>query len=375
MMYLYGIMRFHLFLVILASLAPTLVSAQITVTNTTTPAVLVMDTLIGDGVSVSNIEFNQSISAAESITNRIGYFDASGTSFPMERGIIISTGHVDGAVGPNSASNGTTTSTTSDPVISDLDLEFIATSVAYDQTVLEFDLIPLGDSVYINYVFASEEYPEFVGASFNDVFGFFVSGPGFSGPYEDGGINVALVPGTPIPIAINNVNNGTSESGPCTNCAYYISNAGGSDVEYDAYTTSLFAEFPVDSGSTYHIKFAIADVGDAFYDSGIFLGEKLITSNYNPPDTTIDDTGLNEGNFDFKLYPVPVQNELTLEFSQNKNTSNLVIEIYSLDGQFLSSHYSDGSSIQKIDFPFESGHYLIKVTSESGFSSRLIQKF
>ncbi|MBN4072518.1 choice-of-anchor L domain-containing protein [Crocinitomix catalasitica] len=269
--------------------------SQIIVTNTQTPAQLVQDVLVGGGVGVTGIEYNYSAAAAATITDRMGYFDASGTGFPIQKGIIIATGKVSMADGfltgsGNTVANGTENSTTGDPVVVDPDLNAIGTTTLFDETVLEFDISVTGDSLLFQYVFASEEYPEFVGSAFNDVFGFFVSGPGISGPYSGGAENIALIPGTVTPVAINNVNNGSTDSGPCTNCAYYIQNSvpPGADVEYDGYTVSLKAAAKVECAGVYHVKLCIADAGDGAYDSAIFLEENSLNSmglvfNYNEP--------------------------------------------------------------------------------------------
>jgi len=139
-----------------------------------------------------------------------------------------------------------------------------------DAAVLEFDFTPVSDTVKFRYVFGSDEYAEWVNSSFNDVFGFFVSGMNPSGGnYVNQ--NIALIPGTTTPVSINNVNNGTSNTGPCTNCAYYTNNTGGFFIEYDGLTVVLTAWLKVLPCFPYHIKIAIADAGDESLDSGVFL--------------------------------------------------------------------------------------------------------
>ena len=64
---------------------------------------------------------------------------------------------------------------------SDFDLQSITSNQIYDECVIEFDFVPEGDSISFNYVFVSEEYPEYVCASFNDAFGFFLTGPNPNG--------------------------------------------------------------------------------------------------------------------------------------------------------------------------------------------------
>src|SRR5690606_29483431 len=101
--------------------------------------------------------------------------------------------------------------------------------ISFDAAVLEFDFIPLSDTVRFRYVFGSDEYSEYVGLGFNDHFGFLLSGPGIAGPFSNSAVNIALIPNTATSVAIDNVNNGTgftpgAGQGPCTNCQYYVEN-------------------------------------------------------------------------------------------------------------------------------------------------------
>ena len=65
-------------------------------------------------------------------------------------------------------------------------------SQTFDASILEFDFITFSDTILFSYVFASEEYKEFVNANFNDAFGFFISGPGISGPFSNNSMNIAI---------------------------------------------------------------------------------------------------------------------------------------------------------------------------------------
>jgi hypothetical protein len=245
--------------------------SQIIVTNTQTPEELVNDVLVGEGIIVSNIEFNHSIPLAGAIQAQAGYFDASATDFPIPRGIILATGNVTVAVGPNDTGSATDNSGVA-PDPNDMDLDAIGTATINNEAVLEFDFIPSGDSVVFKYVFGSEEYLEFVDAGFNDVFGFFISGPGFAGPYEFGAENIAVIPGTAIPVTIDNLNDEDYSE-------YYVNNDGGLDIQYDGHTVVLYARAAVECGETYHIKMGIGDAGDTSLDSGVFLEASSFSSN------------------------------------------------------------------------------------------------
>ncbi|MGB3076545.1 MAG: choice-of-anchor L domain-containing protein, partial [Chitinophagales bacterium] len=125
------------------------------------------------------------------------------------------------------------------------------------------------------YVFASEEYAEWVGTIFNDVFALWISGPGITGM-----VNMAKVPGTNFPVTISNVNcQGNSPYYVCNDPANFIcnasygcpGNAAATTIQYDGFTTPLEAKSPVIPGQTYHLTLAVADAGDPIYDSGVFI--------------------------------------------------------------------------------------------------------
>ena len=130
----------------------------------------------------------------------------------------MASGGVLNAIGPNDAGG------SSQPGIgdgwTDADIETItAPNSANDVLAIEFDFVPNGDTLTFNYVFGSEEYNWYVCASYMDAFGFFLSGPGITGPYSspvgfpDGATNIALIPGTTMPVSINTINEGDPPNG------------------------------------------------------------------------------------------------------------------------------------------------------------------
>ncbi|MFB6258102.1 MAG: choice-of-anchor L domain-containing protein [Flavobacteriales bacterium] len=245
---------------------------QLTVDPTPTPQQLVQNVLVGSGVTVSNVTYN-----GDSV--QIGSFDASNANLlSMNEGLMLSSGAVTGAIGPNDQQSTTTysggTGGSNDP-----DLYQANGNIdVHDEAILEFDFVPAGDTVEFQYVFGSEEYSQYVGTTFNDVFGFFLSGPGINGSYTNNAINLAEIPGTNQAVSINNVN-GT------TNSTYYVNNGDGDTVgapaapystdsayiQYDGHTVVLTALAEVQCDSTYHMKIGIADGGDDILDSGVFL--------------------------------------------------------------------------------------------------------
>ncbi len=209
----------------------------------------------------------------------IGYFEGPENIVGFSRGIIISTGKIVDAVGPN---NQTNTGSRLAGATPDPDLDLVTNGGIFDRSGVEFDFVPLESTITFRYVFASEEYCEYVGSSYNDIFGFFVSGPGFEGPYDQGAVNIAQVPGTSQPVNINNISYRNNKS-------YYLDNeflsvrtsancsgeqGDGSrfqTIEYDGQTVTLTATINVQACQTYHIRLLVADVSDSDRDSAVFL--------------------------------------------------------------------------------------------------------
>ncbi|MFZ1331183.1 MAG: choice-of-anchor L domain-containing protein, partial [Flavobacteriales bacterium] len=193
------------------------VNAQLVVTNTQTPAQLVQNVLMGGGVTATNITFNGT--SGNSVDQQIASFNSAASNAGIPNGLILSTGNTAQAVGPNNAVRadlaipGTRT---------DADLSALSGGLTIDDAaVLEFNFVPTGGSISFNFVFASEEYPGYVCGTVNDAFGFFLSGPGITGPFSNGAMNLALIPGTNVPVTINTVNSGIvgAQGGQAGNCA------------------------------------------------------------------------------------------------------------------------------------------------------------
>lgn len=256
--------------------------SQITVANTQTPSQLVQNVLLGFGVTATNITVNGSPLNSTNVQGNVTYFDASGTTFPIPTGVLLTTGNGIAAIGPNNSGGFTNNTPATANVSSDPHLNAIANASPTNGVVLEFDFVPSGDTISFNYIFASEEYPEWSPSSFNDAFGFFLWGPGISGPYTlagypAGGSNLAIIPGTSIPVTINNLGPGAGQYP-----AFYANNLGGAAygtaIQYDGGTVLLSANATVQCSQTYHIKLAISNVGDQSLDSGVFLEANSFSS-------------------------------------------------------------------------------------------------
>jgi len=222
-------------------------------------------------VMVSNITFNGA-------NHALGYFSYPNGKLGMPDGILLTTGSIYGSKGPNN-----------NPVMGtdnnrpgDGQLTKMAGKTTYDAVSLEFDFYPVSDRIEFRYVFASEEYLEYVNRGFNDVFGFYLSGPGINGT-----VNLAKLPESDEIVSVNTINDRV-------NAQYYIDNGSTLDprdksaqlrskvfdnqLQWDGFTTVLTATHKVTPYAKYRIKIAIADAGDGVVDSGVYLKSKSFKS-------------------------------------------------------------------------------------------------
>ena len=272
-------------------------SGQVTVTSGFTPDEYVNDVLLGYGITATNVVYHGDAGQIGEVLN-LGDF-----GMPIQGGLALGSGFVDflaestngddcGENFPNSAAS----TMTPQPLATDL--LNIANSVppligqsfsvfdVNDIAVIEFDFVATGDSVKFDYVFASMEYPDgfpgqpynptgaFVNQGYNDVFAFFLSGPGINGPYANNAINIAVVPESDpvLPITISSVNGALNDE-------YFVENTDRDPICPDGYTVKLTCESEVECGETYHITIAIGDGNDSGLSSFVILEAGSFESN------------------------------------------------------------------------------------------------
>lgn len=242
------------------------------------PEYLVTDVLLGGGVTADNITYTGG-------ATQIGYFeDDTPDVVPgmgLNYGVVMNTGGVGnveiggGFTGGGGVSGEADLLSVAQSVPALIGASFTVSSIN-DIAVLEFDFVPTSNLVEFNYVFGSDEWNTWINSSFNDAFGFFVSGPGIVGPYTspagfpDGSVNIAFIPDTDpeIPITISSIT-------PTLNSAYYVGNGATGEAQVDhslnAQTVVMTAIMNVVCGETYHIKMAVGDGSDTALDSAVFL--------------------------------------------------------------------------------------------------------
>lgn len=261
---------------------------QISVDNTYTVNELVEDVFLnGTCTEVSNIQLSGF--TFPDGTNSWGYFNKNQSNFPLDEGIVLTTGKLSSAPGPNPSilSEGPAS------WIGDQDLEFhVNINNTYNATYIEFDFVPTANTIRFEYVFASEQYLLTGTAgqcSYTDGFAFLLQDITDYTPVQ----NLALVPNTNTPVTSSTIR---GAGGLCTpsNPQYFDTfNNINSPIAYNGNTIPLMAEATVIPGHTYHIKMVIADQGNQLYDSAVFLkansfnasinlGENRLFANQNP---------------------------------------------------------------------------------------------
>jgi hypothetical protein len=197
--------------------------------------------LVGPGVTVSNARFTGDATASGTFTGAAG-------DISIASGVILSTGKVVDANGPNQSDGWSTDF----GLPGDAQLSALVGAQTYDAAILEFDVVPVANTMSIRFVFASDEYPEFVDSEFNDVLAIYVNG-----------VNCANFNGRPV--AINSINE-------MVNATLFIPNYGTAhNTEFDGFTVPLDCVANVTPGVPNHVKIAIADTSDGIWDAAVFL--------------------------------------------------------------------------------------------------------
>jgi gliding motility-associated-like protein len=261
------IAKILLFILVSAIISPKIIAQNIIVNDTYTAQQLV-ETLTNNSPCATASNFSVSGGNFGTGEQSYGYFDATGTLFSLQSGIVLSTGKAINTQGPNS--------TLSDDGIGigwngDTDLQqALGLSNSFNATVLEFDFTPLTNYISFDYIFSSEQYlsnPSANQCNFTDGFAFLLKENGTTN-YT----NLAVVPGTSTPVKVNTVR-GTGTICPAANEYYFDAfNGVNYPTNFNGQTKVMKAEANVTAGLSYHIKIVIADEGNERYDSAIFLG-------------------------------------------------------------------------------------------------------
>ncbi|QIZ81221.1 Hint domain-containing protein [Thalassovita gelatinovora] len=318
--------------------------------------------IFGEGVTV--------VSASYSGDNRSSGIYSNGDSVsaastPGDTGVILSTGHASDYT--NSGSSGgwggwggwggsssntnqsSNTSTNTSGINNNSDFNAAAGTTTYDASFLEIDFIPDGDTMTIQFVFSSEEYPEYVDSLYQDFIGVWVN---------DEFVELGLGDGDIDP---NNINSGNNES-------LFISNLNDEyNTEMDGFTATMTLNMSVNAGAVNSIRIGIADVTDSNYDSNLLIGGGSLQTTLIAQDDKIEvapggtrtvDVMANDGG--------PASSTLTLTHINGQEVSAGSVVTLST-GQVLEVN-ADGTITVTADSDEESTIFSYTVESDTGIS-------
>ncbi len=310
-------------------------------------------------VSLSNITFN-GIPAELAPNEQIALFsNGLSDSLGVESGLIMAATNVNWLADYSLFFQG--------EQFSDPDLAVLGGGPSYTCAVIEFDVLVEADMLAFTYFFASAEYQSYTCSIFNDAFGFFISGPGINGPFSNNSKNIATIPGTETPIAINTVNSGSSTGGgESTICEaanpnwqadsqYFVQNIAyvASSINTNGYTLPFEAIVDVINGETYHMKLAVCNIMDialpsaVFFEEGSFEG-RLASKTVNPIA------------IDLNIYPNPTTDALYLTDLCKNCSENVSISFMNLQGREVARHsVAPQGQIEVPMHELENGLYII----------------
>lgn len=304
--------------------------------------------LTGTGASITNVKITGSPLALGSYTEA--------AVLGIGNGVVLSTGNIaDSAGGNTSESSGASLGTVGHPALDAI----VAPFKTQDAVTLEFDVITESPTFTIRYVFASEEYREWVDSEYNDVFAFYVDGA-----------NIALTPGTADPVTVNTINHNV-------NNGLYNDNEGGAETQFDGFTDPLLAIAVVEPGVSHHIRISIADASDGLLDSAVFIAQGGISGTQIAPIISPTATAV-EARFGESNAAVPL--ELFYAFPNNPPTfsaSGIPGATFEFSPMYVAANgrtYADMKIILGPDTP--PGEYVVTIRSRVGnaesFSTMLV---
>ncbi len=288
--------------------------------------------------------------------------------FDGNSGMVMTTGKADFADDANVCnSNANASYNNNGPNNADPDLQTIGNGSSFDLCKIEFDVYLTQDSMTLSYVFASEEYHEYV-FQFNDVFGFFLSGNMIQGDFSNNADIISKVPESTQFVSINSVNFGkggntcTGKPTGCTNCQYLKDNSQSSDpgfsqMVYDAYTVPLLGSHSVAKNHWYHVKLSIADIMDAIFDSGIFIEKNFLTQ------YTVTGTD-NENKDKITVFPNPAGEILYVDIPQNISPVDLILKDINGNVLFEKQNVCHKTSVSLKSCP--KGIFILETKNKSG---------
>ncbi|WP_299204084.1 Hint domain-containing protein [uncultured Tateyamaria sp.] len=217
------------------------------------------DAIFGDGVQVVSASYTGDIDSAGIYSN--GDSVSPGVT-PGDTGVILSTGEVEDFTNSSGQENqATNTSTNTSGQNNNGQFNAAAGARTFDASYLDVDFIPDGNLMTMQFVFSSEEYPEFQNSIYQDFVGVWVNGDLVEMEVGDGDTDPGNINTT------NNINMFVNNSNDAFN------------TEMDGFTITLTLTMVVNPDVVNSIRIGIADVADSQFDSNLLIaGDSVQTS-------------------------------------------------------------------------------------------------
>ncbi|MBO6867671.1 MAG: Hint domain-containing protein [Thalassococcus sp.] len=254
--------------------------------DTQASAIEMAETIFGDGVTVVSATYTGDATSSGIYTD--GDRLTSGVT-PSDVGVILSTGDATDFTSNNrwQSNLNSNTSSNTNGVNNDPWFNAAAGTSTYDASYIEVDFIPTGDVMTMQFVFSSEEYPEYESAVYQDFVGVWVNGQQVEMTIGDGDADP------------NNLNSTSNQN-------LYVDNTGDQyNTEMDGFTVTMTLTMNVNPGEVNTIRIGIADVVDSNYDSNLLIAADSVqtsvvaitdTANVVPEGTVVIDVLSNDIN-------------------------------------------------------------------------------
>lgn len=240
--------------------------------DTRATALEMANEMFGDGVTVVSATYSGPRNSAAIFSNG----DRAPGVTPSDTGVIFSTGNAaDFTQSSGDPNRSTSTSTDTSGTNNNADFNALAGITTYDAVWIDVSFIPTASTMTLSFVFASEEYPEYVNSSFNDVIGVWVN---------SGHVPISVGNGL---TSVNNINTANQQN-------LVIDNMGDDyNTEMDGFTVTLSLTMPVNIGVVNTIRIGIADAGDSSYDSNLLIAGNSVQTALiaNDDDVSINPLG------------------------------------------------------------------------------------
>lgn len=217
-------------------------------------AMQMANAIFGTGVTVTGASYSGDNASSAIYSNG----QLSPGVVPSATGVILSTGKaVDFTQSSGDPNRAAGTSSNTSGINNDAQFNALAGTSTYDASILNVDFIPTGNVMTMSFVFASDEYPEYINSQFNDIAGVWINGSH---------VPLGVANGT---TSVTNINPNTTASN------LYVSNTGDQyNTEMDGFTVTLTLTIPVNPGVVNSIRIGVADVSDSSYDSSLLIAGK-----------------------------------------------------------------------------------------------------